>query len=589
MSTTATNYLSRIYDLKDFPEPGKDNNSQGFRDQWDSIYKAIDAVNDQVEDLDLHTVKSNTRTNFDYNTIEKANFLSCSTEFVDLGIVTGNRDIDYRTGSYQKFELSSGVHNVTITDLPSSGKSGSIRLSITASDNVPTHVRFPFNYVKLTPEQDDAYTLVYSGDPESPVANIFDLWNEEDVIYVQRVSDPFLSYNATLTTATIYLAGNVITTGTGFITQVGSPGGKLSTVALVPNKVITTLNTVTGRNIGVASAKGIVAGARINFSNTWTTYYVSAVVTSTNIVTIDENLNTVVSTALLGGSSITFVNPINSATVQPTVLALVATSANASSTGTYVNGKGSIYAAANSLEVTFNDFGGGSAQATPTVNTFVAKTLADSTATTVNDKTLADTTFVHSILPYGSIIMWYGLKNNVPTGWKICDGSNGTPNLTNKFIIGGSTDVGVVGADKPGSNVMGGASTSTGGAADSVVISHYHTATFAGSVMGTHSHTATDSGHSHLVGSQDSAVNPGSGAGQQEFLANADYAGANVGPAATTSDGNADITVNTASAGTPAGTVTVVSAGEAGTNKNIPPFVALYYIMKVTGTNYSGI
>ena len=41
------------------------------------------------------------------HTIEKANFLSCSTEFVDLGIVTGNRDIDYRTGSYQKFELSS--------------------------------------------------------------------------------------------------------------------------------------------------------------------------------------------------------------------------------------------------------------------------------------------------------------------------------------------------------------------------------------------------------------------------------------------------------------------------------------------------
>ena len=62
-----------------------------------------------------------------------------------------------------------------------------------------------------------------------------------------------------------------------------------------------------------------------------------------------------------------------------------------------------------------------------------------------------------------------------------------------------------------------------------------------------------------------------------------------MGPAATTSDGNADITVNAASAGTPAGTVTVVSAGEAGTNKNIPPFVALYYIMKVTGTNYSGI
>ncbi|WP_051335956.1 tail fiber protein [Aquimarina latercula] len=36
--------------------------------------------------------------------------------------------------------------------------------------------------------------------------------------------------------------------------------------------------------------------------------------------------------------------------------------------------------------------------------------------------------------PIGGIIMWSG--TTIPQGWHLCDGSNGTPNLTNKFIVG---------------------------------------------------------------------------------------------------------------------------------------------------------
>lgn len=37
-------------------------------------------------------------------------------------------------------------------------------------------------------------------------------------------------------------------------------------------------------------------------------------------------------------------------------------------------------------------------------------------------------------LPVGSIIMWYG--TTIPQGWNICNGSNGTPDLRNRFVIG---------------------------------------------------------------------------------------------------------------------------------------------------------
>jgi len=40
-----------------------------------------------------------------------------------------------------------------------------------------------------------------------------------------------------------------------------------------------------------------------------------------------------------------------------------------------------------------------------------------------------------SNVPTGGIIMWSGTIASIPSGWSLCDGSNGTPDLTDKFII----------------------------------------------------------------------------------------------------------------------------------------------------------
>jgi len=37
-------------------------------------------------------------------------------------------------------------------------------------------------------------------------------------------------------------------------------------------------------------------------------------------------------------------------------------------------------------------------------------------------------------VPIGAIIMWSGAQ--IPTGWQLCDGTNGTPNLKDRFIVG---------------------------------------------------------------------------------------------------------------------------------------------------------
>ena len=50
-----------------------------------------------------------------------------------------------------------------------------------------------------------------------------------------------------------------------------------------------------------------------------------------------------------------------------------------------------------------------------------------------------------NFFPTGGIVMWSGSTSNIPSGWALCDGSSGTPDLRNRFIYGGSLTPGQTG------------------------------------------------------------------------------------------------------------------------------------------------
>lgn len=60
---------------------------------------------------------------------------------------------------------------------------------------------------------------------------------------------------------------------------------------------------------------------------------------------------------------------------------------------------------------------------------------------------------ISSLVPTGVVMMWSGAANAIPSGYVICDGNNGTPDLRNRFVIGAG-DTYAVGA-------TGGSSTTT--------------------------------------------------------------------------------------------------------------------------------
>jgi hypothetical protein len=136
-------------------------------------------------------------------------------------------------------------------------------------------------------------------------------------------------------------------------------------------------------------------------------------------------------------------------------------------------------------------------------------------------------------IPAGGIIIWSGATGSVPATWFLCDGTNGTPDLRDRFIIGAGNTYAV---------------NAIGGTADAVVVTHTHTAT---SVV-------TDPGHFHTTLSTTNAP-PGSSVPTLSGVTTQNTSTATTG-----------ITVATTNA----------NAGVSGTNANLPPYYALAYIMK---------
>ena len=58
--------------------------------------------------------------------------------------------------------------------------------------------------------------------------------------------------------------------------------------------------------------------------------------------------------------------------------------------------------------------------------------------------TTAKINFGNALVPVGGIIMWSGTvaAAQALTGWSLCDGTNGTPDLRSRFIVGAGSDVG---------------------------------------------------------------------------------------------------------------------------------------------------
>lgn len=139
------------------------------------------------------------------------------------------------------------------------------------------------------------------------------------------------------------------------------------------------------------------------------------------------------------------------------------------------------------------------------------------------------------VIEAGLIVEYFGLDTEIPFGWALCDGTGGRPDLQNLFIVGAGDTYTV---------------ESTGGSANAVLLEHTHTCTF--DSVGSHNHSMifTSNGSLNNILSRITRwVNAGS--------------------------------PSTNAGGAHAHTLSVGTTGESLTDKNLPPYYGLFYIIKL--------
>jgi microcystin-dependent protein len=226
-----------------------------------------------------------------------------------------------------------------------------------------------------------------------------------------------------------------------------------------------------------------------------------------------------------------------------------------------------------------------------------APTAAPGTSTTQ----IATTAFVQTALPIGSVIMWFGTVGAIPAGWQVCDGTNGTPDLRDRFVVGagsayalgntgGADTVTLTTAQIPSHTH----SISGSGTTANANISHTHT--FSGTTGGqsvnhTHSGSTDVQGvHNHnTIGGGSLAAGGGYRAATSDFTRATDAAGAHNHNFTTNSASNDHVhsLSGTTAAADPVHAHTFSFSGTSGgtgggnAHENRPPYFALLFIMRV--------
>ena len=163
-----------------------------------------------------------------------------------------------------------------------------------------------------------------------------------------------------------------------------------------------------------------------------------------------------------------------------------------------------------------------------------------------------------SKLPKGAVIMWYGNTSNIPDGWHICDGENGTPNLKQKFIVGADdshSDYKFL-EEKDAKSVDRGKASVT--LSQDEIPEHKHDFSGQTHQNGKHKHTTKLTRRNFKLGNDDQAFGSNVNDGYQE--------------PSTNEAGEHDHSFSG---------VTKENSTMKAAHENRPPYYALYFIMKV--------
>ena len=101
-----------------FPVAGQDNDTQVFRDNFDTIKTSFRTAQQEITDLQTNVARTDSTNDFQLYVQQRAVFQGCRDQKVPLGTPASNSvEIDFQNGSYQILTLDKNI-NLEFTNFP---------------------------------------------------------------------------------------------------------------------------------------------------------------------------------------------------------------------------------------------------------------------------------------------------------------------------------------------------------------------------------------------------------------------------------------------------------------------------------------
>ncbi len=252
----------------DFPIAGQDNDSQGFRDNFDVIKTGLAVAASEITVLQNTSAKLNTDNDFGGNVIGNA-VTNRVYGTVYTTTSTGTTNISLENGEYQSVTITNTGHVLTFTDWPETERYAKIRLQLQSNGGGNHTVNFSSagggvlrkEFTQALATATGAEVNASSGATTAatisfPTANLTGVFSAND-----RLFGTGLSGSATISSVTNLIATATATTAPTTLTYTSINGAGLVTTS--------------------STAAGVVTGSKVILSNTTgiqglstvTTYY----------------------------------------------------------------------------------------------------------------------------------------------------------------------------------------------------------------------------------------------------------------------------------------------------------------------------
>ena len=198
MASTITQY-SNLININ-FPVPGEDNDSQGFRTNFAKIQNALSVASQEITNVQVNAVNLSDTNDFGTNVVKRVALQNSSVEVNDAGSVSSAVNVDYSLGSYQKFTVDGGSYTFTVVNWAPAGQCGTVRLEITPTSASEVSINFggTVNVLSKT-----SLPITYKQD--DPI--VWELWSPDagSTVYAHELGLP----NSVVTGTSIVASDNI--------------------------------------------------------------------------------------------------------------------------------------------------------------------------------------------------------------------------------------------------------------------------------------------------------------------------------------------------------------------------------------------